>query len=439
MGGSKSLPDSGTRPHIAGRERFAALVRVPNRKAARAVNGKASPPAAPPAPPPASRRKRVLLKNLAQPRVALAIETSRASGRGALRGIARYVRERHAWAIFHESGDTDELVRRLAKWSGDGIIACISNRQVVDVIAAAKVPVVGVLGTALRTGFALIDLDHTAVAKLAAGHLRQCDCQAFGFVGVGGANGSEKRCAAFAAEVGMNATFHVFHSEMSVLCDSRRNELARWLKRLPKPVGIMAADDHCGRYVLAAARRARLSIPDEVAVIGVDDDEPICELADPPLSSIRPDYPQVGYRAAELLDRLMKGARAPTQPIIVPTADTVVRQSTQLAAAVDPDIARAVRFIRQHACHGIRVEQVAEEVQLSRSTLKRRFRAAMKRSVHDEILRVRLGWAQELLAQTDLPLDTVAQRAGFRHQEYMGAVFRAKLGRTPAELRRQRT
>lgn len=419
-----SLPDVAMRRRDATRDCFSTLGPRRNRAAA------------PGASPPAARRQR----SLARPRVALVIETTQASGREVLRGIARFAGERHAWAIFHEPGSTVELVRRLPQWRGDGIIACISNREVAAVVVAANVPVVHVLGPSSQAGLPVVDIDNEAIIKLAAGHLRQCGCQAFGFVGTCGAKGSRERCAAFTAEVGLNgAPIHTFQSEASALsCDAQQGELAKWLVRLSKPVGIMAADDPLGRHVLEAARRAGLSIPDEVAVIGVGNDEPICELADPPLSSVRPDYAQVGYCAAEILDGLMRAARSPRRTILLPPVEVVVRQSTDLAAVADADVVRAMRFIRQHACNGIRVEQVADEVHLSRSTLKRRFQAAMKRSVHDEILRVRLGRAQELLAQTDLPLDAIAERAGFRHQEYMGAVFRAKLGRTPAEFRRQR-
>jgi LacI family transcriptional regulator len=372
------------------------------------------------------------------PRVAVVIETANSSSREILRGIARFVQEGRRWVIFHEPGSAAPLTRRLAQWSGDGIIVHATAPQIAKTVAAACPRVVGVLGNA-GAGYPRVDIDQFAVAQLAAAHLRQCGCQSFGFVGRAGAvAGSDTRRAAFADAVAAieTTTVHEFQSDWTGSWDSQQGELSKWLAGLPKPVGIFAADDARGRDVLDAARRAGLSVPDEVAVLGLDDDEPVCELAYPQLSSVRPDYAQVGYRAAELLDAWMQGAQPSRNTTLVSAAEIVVRQSTQQAVVAEADIVRALRFIRQHACNGIRVEQVAGEVNLSRSTLKRRFQAVMKRSVHDEILRVRLGRAQELLAGSDLPLDTIAQQAGFRHQEYMGAVFRAKLGRTPAEFRR---
>jgi LacI family transcriptional regulator len=389
--------------------------------------------------PPGSSRRYGKRRTLSIREVALVIETPAATLREMPAGIARFVRERGAWSIFHESVSASEAAGRLAQWKGDGIIAAVASRDMAAALAAAGVPVVDVLGHVTNAGFPVVQCDHEAVATMAAAHLDQCGCRAFAFVGIGECHTSGSLAAAFAAAV------TAFGAGPAVFRPDRRNtswqagqiELAKWLAGLPRPVGILAADDSRGRCVLDAARRGGLSVPREVAVVGVGNDEVICELADPPLSSVRPDDALVGYRAAELLDRLMRRERPPARPIVVPPIEVVVRQSTHLATD-DPDILRALRFIRQHACDGIRVEQVAAQAQLSRSTLKRRFQAAMKRSVHDEILRVRLRRAQDLLCQTDLPLDAVAERAGFRHQEYMGAVFRAKLDRTPAEFRRRR-
>ena len=389
--------------------------------------------------PPGSSRRNGRPLTLSNREVALVIETSAAAQRELPAGIARFTRERGPWSIYYGSMSANEAARQLADWNGDGIIAAVASREMATVLAAAGVPVVDVLGAVPEAGFPVVKCDHEAVATMAAAHLDPCGCRGFAFVGAGECHVSESLQAAFAAAVtAFGAEAVVFRPDRRTPSwQARQSELAKWLSGLPKPVGILAADDSRGRCVLDAARRGGLAVPRDVAVLGVGNDEPICELADPPLSSIRPDDALVGYRAAELLDRMIGSERPPTRPIVVPPVEVVVRQSTNLATD-DPDILRALRFIRQHACDGIRVEQVAAQAQLSRSTLKRRFQAAMKRSVHDEILRVRLRRAQDLLCQTDLPLDAVAERAGFRHQEYMGAVFRAKLDRTPAEFRRRR-
>jgi LacI family transcriptional regulator len=201
---------------------------------------------------------------------------------------------------------------------------------------------------------------------------------------------------------------------------------------------MMLCSDQVGPTVLEACRRAGVDVPDEVAVIGVDDDEPLCEVADPGLSSVWPDHERVGYEAAALLDRLMHGGRAPAGPIFVPPRGVVTRRSSDVLALDDREAAAAVRVIRERACDpaGLTIDDIAAEVSVSRSVLQRRFKAATGRTLHDEMLRVRLARAKELLSETDLPIATIAERVGFKHQEYMGAVFRRKLDIAPAQYRR---
>jgi LacI family transcriptional regulator len=197
----------------------------------------------------------------------------------------------------------------------------------------------------------------------------------------------------------------------------------------------MVCNDPRGQLVLEAARRAGAAVPEQLAVIGVDNDEPVCEISDPPLSSVIPDHGQVGYEGAALLDRLFLGKTAPEAPVFIPPAGLVTRLSTDVLAIDDPQVATAVRFIREHACDGISIEDVVEHLPLSRSTLQRRFRKALGRTIHDEILRIRLRRVQELLTDTDLPLESVADKAGFVHRQYLGEIFKRKTGDTLAEYR----
>lgn len=215
------------------------------------------------------------------------------------------------------------------------------------------------------------------------------------------------------------------------------DDLARWIAALPKPAGVMVCSDQRGPQFLEACRRAGVQVPDEAAVLGVDNDEPLCEVCNPPLSSVRAGHVQVGYEAAALLDRLMAGKKAPVQPILVAPQCVVTRLSTEVLAIEDRQLATALRLIREHACGGLRVDALARQVGLSRSVLQRRFRSALKRSLHQEMLGARLKRACELLTETDLALVEIAERAGFKHQEYMGAVFKTRLKKTPAQYRRE--
>ena len=199
----------------------------------------------------------------------------------------------------------------------------------------------------------------------------------------------------------------------------------------------MACNDPRGQKVLEACRRAGVGVPDQVAVIGVDNDEPFCEVSDPPLSSVVPNHMGIGYEAAAILHGLMHGRRPPRQLIIIPASGVVTRQSTEVLAMEDRDVAAAVHFIREHACEGLSVAGVVEFSPLPRRTLHRRFKESLGHSIHDEIVRARIARAKELLAGSDMQLARVAERAGFKHQEYMGAIFLAQVGLTPAEYRRQ--
>eukprot|EP00825_Cyclidium_porcatum_P004178 TRINITY_DN11942_c0_g1_i3.p1 TRINITY_DN11942_c0_g1~~TRINITY_DN11942_c0_g1_i3.p1 ORF type:complete len:269 (+),score=30.63 TRINITY_DN11942_c0_g1_i3:147-953(+) len=218
--------------------------------------------------------------------------------------------------------------------------------------------------------------------------------------------------------------------------ESAEDDLAHWVAALPKPAGVMVCSDQRGPQFLEACRRAGVQVPDEVAVIGVDDDVPLCEVCNPPLSSVRPGHDRVGYQAAALLDALMQGREFPSGPMLLQPQGVTTRLSTEVLAIDDRQVADALRQIREQACAGLQVTELARHVGLSRSVLQRRFRTQLKRTVHQELLQVRVRRAQELLAETDLPLVEIADRAGFKHQEYLGAVFKARTGKTPAQFRR---
>lgn len=370
--------------------------------------------------------------------VALVVETSLASGRDILRGIARYAREHGPWSLYHEPRSLEESVPGwLRDWDGDGIIARIQNARIAEAVLAAGVPVVDVLGVYRRPELPLAHVDNAAIARLAAQHFLERGFRHFGYCGVEGVNWSEQRRDAFVQAVGeVGETCPVFSFRGRVAWDDEQDRLAAWVRALPRPCAVMACNDPRGQKILEACRRVGTRVPDELAVIGVDNDEPICAIAHPPLSSVVPDHERVGYEAAALLDRVRAGTAGPGEAVFVPPLGIVARPSSDALALDDREVAQAISFIREHACHGLGVDEVCRELALSRSTLQRRFRAALGRTVHDEIVRVRLNRARELLAETDMSIATIAERCGFVHQEYLGAVFRARLGQSPGSYRR---
>jgi LacI family transcriptional regulator len=217
--------------------------------------------------------------------------------------------------------------------------------------------------------------------------------------------------------------------------EQAEKELAAWIRELPKPCGLMACYDIRGRQVLEVCRRSGIAVPDEIAVIGVDDDDLLCNLSDPPLSSVVPDTHRTGYAAADLLDRMMAGESVEPGVRLVKPTGIVTRQSSDVLATADADISTAVRFIRDHACDGINVEDLLRAVPISRRVLESRFRRMLGRTPHDEILRVQLARVKQLLEETDLSLAVIADRAGFKHVEYLSVVFKRHFHRPPSQYR----
>jgi LacI family transcriptional regulator len=385
-------------------------------------------------------RTRACRNPTGRPHVALLIETSLASGRDILRGIARYVREHTPWSLYHEAhGLTEAVPSWLNRWRGDGIIARIQTPAMAEAIAGTGIPAIDVLGVIPDLPLPLVHVDNHAIARVAAEHLLERGLRHFGFFGIEGENWSVERWASFKAAV---APAEASKYELSREATGRRpwerveNHLARWVGSLPKPVGILVCSDQRGPQLLEACRRAGVAVPDEVAVIGVDNDETLCDVCHPPLSSVEAGHVSVGYEAACLLNDLLQGASPPSRPVLIAPQQVVARLSTEMLAIDDSALASALRIIRERAHQGLTVNTLAREVGTSRSVLQRRFRARLGRSIHQAILAAKLKTAQELLTKTTLPLATVAERTGFKHQEYMGAVFKARLGKTPAAVRK---
>jgi LacI family transcriptional regulator, galactose operon repressor len=389
------------------------------------------------------------VKSTNRPRVALLIESSRAYGRGTLLGIAKYIREHGQWSVFLQERSLDDVAPLWLKdWEGDGILARVENQTMARAIHRLKVPAVDLRYLLPDLDMPSVRIDDDAATRLAYEHLRGRGFQHFAFCGFNGADYSDIRRDSFAqrvADAGLRCHIYVdphppqktttLKYEEQGLTDGER--VARWLKELPKPIGLMACNDIRGQQVLNACRSVRIAVPDEVAVIGVDNDEVLCDLSDPPLSSVIPNSERIGYEAAALLDQMMAGKKAPTAPLVIEPAGILTRRSTDVLAIEDRHIAAAVRFIREHACEGIDVGNLLKAVPLSRSTLERRFAKVLGRSPKEEILRVRLNRAKQLLAETDFPLALVAEKVGLEHTEYLSVIFKKKTGMTPAHFRAQ--
>ena len=371
-------------------------------------------------------------------KVALLIETSNAYARGLVQGVVHYVREHGAWSFqMMEQGRGDDPPPWLANWDGDGVIARIETPRIARAVVKCGLPAVDLSAARLVPTLPWVETDDADIARLAAEHLLERGFKHFGYCGDARFNWSVWREGFFAQQLRQAGhDFHAYRSDLAAAdLGTQNRHLMEWLRSLPKPVGIMACYDRRGQQVLDACRNAALAVPDEVAVVGVDNDELLCEIAAPPLSSVIPNTHRTGYEAAALLDRMMAGRKVPAKAHLIVPLGVAARQSTDVLAIDDREVAKAVRFIREHACEGINVSDLMNAVTLSRRVLEQRFQRLLGRTPHAEILHVRLNRVQRLLAETDLPLYLIAERAGFEHVEYLSVAFKRELGKTPRQFR----
>jgi LacI family transcriptional regulator len=375
----------------------------------------------------------------ARRKVALLIETSNAYARGLLSGVVAYMRENRAWSIYlAEHGRGDQPPAWLADWRGDGIIARIENRNIARALARLKLPVVDVSAARLLSSLPWVETDDTAFARLAAEHLLERGFKHFGYCGDDRFNWSKWRSAHFARfikERGCKCSIYQPDAGSLPNAEFQVEDIADWITRLPKPVGVMACYDLRGQQVLDACRRRSIAVPEEVAVIAVDNDELLCALSDPPLSSIIPNTHRTGFEAAALLDRLMAGKRVKSLTHLIPPLGVATRQSTDVLAIEDRNVVQAVRFIREHACDGINMADVLKAAPQSRRVLEKQFKKLIGRTPHEEILRIQFNRVKQLLAETNLPIASIAERAGFEHVEYLSVAFKRTFGLPPSQYR----
>jgi len=372
------------------------------------------------------------------PNVALLIETTRHYGREVLRGASDYARLYGPWIFYIPNDMPIRSVPPADLWRGDGVICQPrQNTEFIAQLVELDIPVVSISGPPGTGGLPAVRANQNAVADLAIAHFRDRGFVRFAFCGTP----SEwnwppigRNFRRLAEETGCSCEVYV-PSHDTGNYTLQTTDLAVWLQSLRKPVGLLVSNDMRAREVLDACRLASIFVPEEVAVLGVNDDELICELANPPLSSVIHNARRIGYEAAAMLHQLMLGKKTP-QDVEVNPLGVAARQSTDLLAIEDAEVAKAVRFIRQHACEGIRVENVLEEVAMSRRSLEKRFRQAVGRPPHMEIRRVQLERVKQLLIGSDYKLQKIAEVTGFSTAQYLAGIFHRTMKMTPGAWRR---
>lgn len=372
------------------------------------------------------------------PKVALLFETPNAYARRILVGIGEYILGHGPWRVqFVQFGIDDPPPAWLSSWGGQGIILRGENRHMSQAVAQLKIPIVDMTPSRLLPGAPWVKSDDAAVARLAVQHFLERGFRNFAFCGDPRFNVSHRRCEHFSIGIrGHGYPCHIFKSALPGNDDTETDAIGRWLKALPKPVAVFAFNDSRGQQVLDGCRRNGLAVPEQVAVLGVDNDEVLCALSPPPMSSVVLNPRRGGWEAAALLMLMMRGEKIPPSEHYIPPVGVAIRQSTDVLAVDDPQIAQALRYIREHACERIGVGDVLRHCPMARRTLELRFKKLLGRTPRQEIVRVQVSRVKDLLVGTSLPVGEIASRAGF-DAEYVSAAFRQETGLTPSDFRKK--
>ena len=380
-------------------------------------------------------------------RVILLVEATSAYGRGCLHGIARYARTQGGWSFFLEPRFPAMSLQlaSLKKWKADGVIARVENQAIAQVIRALKLPTVDIRGAIRIPGVPGVYTDHHKVVAMAGEHLISNGLKHLAFCGFPGVDFSEIRQRIFAGFSFPHGEKHVFSPSQDQYSPQQTYEqrgaadakaLQGWIKSLPKPVGIIACNDTRGWQLLEACANIGARVPYEVAVVGVDDDDVLCELAHPTLTSVSPNVETIGFDAAAMLERMLSGKKPPADPILVAPIALELRGSSDMMALNNPILIEAVRLIRSKAAEGLNVDDLIKELYVSRSTLERQFHDQLNVTPYAYILRCRIDRVKQLLLDTRYNLAEISRMSGFRSVAHMVAVFRARIGQTPAQYRR---
>lgn len=406
------------------------------------------------------------------PRVVLLMVASGGFDRGLLDGISRYNQLHGPW-VFYRPDDYPEVpwpatesaggssagreylsakssisLPQLRQWGATGVIGRILNVKTARNILACGLPAIGIDlpgSKASRKGslakISEIRTDSHKAGRMAAEHFLDRGFQHFAFCGFAGRDWSNRRQEGYCQRLqAAGISCKVYQSpplRRRLSWQDEQAAVVAWLKTLPRPVALLACNDDRGRQILEASVVAELSVPDDLAVLGIDDDQVICNLSNPPLSSVVFNLEQAGYHAAELLDGLMAGRITRPQEIVVDPLRVVSRRSSDVIAVEDRHVAKSLRFIRDQMRQPIGVIDVVEASGISRRGLEIRFQQALRRSIRSEIQRTRLAFARQLLAETNLSAQRIAELAGFNSLPYLSSVFHREMGLTLVDYRRR--
>jgi LacI family transcriptional regulator len=382
-------------------------------------------------------------------KIAVLIEAIRGHDRKLLKGISKYARTQGNWIFYldkldpfykYKSSKENDLTSKLLKWGVDGVITRYPEK--VFELEKRGIPIVQAIQTdsADLAGKNIIEIANNEIGRFGAEHLLDRGFRHFGFCGLEEMFWSKQRSASFGqrvSEAGYNVSYYKQPKKLKNLYwEVEQVAITQWLKSLHRPTGIMACNDDRAEHVIECCKLADLNIPEDVAVIGADNDELICEFSNPPLSSVSINSENGGFEAAEMLDNIMHGRPVSQKKIIIRPLEVVTRQSTDILAIEDDDVAQAIAIIRRHSKAMIQVEEIADHVGIGLRVLQTRFRKVLGRSLREELKRVRLNEITNLLRHTKLTVSQIASQLGYGSDHNMARFFYKELKMSPQQYRK---
>lgn len=378
-------------------------------------------------------------------KIILLIDFSEDYSRNLLKGISKYAREHGPWVfcqmpLFHrETLGVDGILNWARDWEADGIIGQLYNDSSVEKIVQAGIPVIAQDFKERFVEIPNITGAHRSTGALAADYFLRKGFRHFAFYGFKHIVWSRERAEGFDERVSNSGcSVHYFEHEeysSSDLWHYKPSSLSKWLLSLPKPIAILTCDDRMGQHITETCRHSGIRIPEEVAVLGVDNDEMLCELSDPPLSSIMQDAEKGGYDAAQLLDRLIRKEITDIYDIIVEPTQVITRQSTDIYATHDEYIASSLKYIHQNIDKNLQVDEVVKQVPLSRRSLEMRFQQVIGYPIYKYIQNLRIEKFSKKLLETDQAVFEIAMDLGLNDTKNIARQFKLIKGCTPLEYR----
>lgn len=357
-------------------------------------------------------------------------------------GMQHYTQGSRDYWLVDVNRPFPELLELLGQWQPAGLITQWEPSRT-EALVALGFPTVVTTADVTLPGVGSVDVDDLAVGETAARHLLEIGLRHFAFLG-NGTPYSQQRLKGFRDALQVSradcATLTIEptrHQQSVEYWREGDSDLHEWIRALPKPVGVFAVHDPYGRIVAEVCRDNGISVPEQVAIVGADNDELICGLTHPPLSSVHISWEKIGFETARVMEKLIATKEVPAAPLLVAPDGVVPRLSSDLFAVESPRLQSALRTIREQACGGLTVKELLCKVPISRRSLEEQFQRHLHRSPRDEIVRVRLLHARRLLSGTDLGMSLIAERCGFGNAERLSVVFRRAEGCPPSSYRKR--